>query len=93
MGSYSDGRILESSCKLDGSAITLKREYLSVRIRDFGVQTTLRFTFTRGADQLLDFIKYKTPDLATTEITIVKFLLTFSILPPKKSRGPMATCF
>lgn len=72
---------------LDGSAVTLKREYLSSRIRDFGVQATLRFTFTRGADQLLDFIKYKTPKLAATEVTIVKGAATEDLKIPALFNG------
>ncbi|WP_178075897.1 cellulase family glycosylhydrolase [Paenibacillus oralis] len=57
---------------LEGSVLTLNGKYLSTLVQDLGVQATLKFKFNEGAEQSLDIIKFKAPEMAVTEVTIEK---------------------
>ncbi|MFC5471206.1 cellulase family glycosylhydrolase [Cohnella suwonensis] len=72
---------------LSGSTLTLKKEYVSSYIQHLDVGDQLRFKFTNGADQLLDLIKYKTPELAITEVTIDKGAATEDLKIPTTFNG------
>ncbi len=88
-GVYNEGVELSEGTDyvLSGSTLTLKKEYVSSFIQNFGVGAQLRFKFTYGADQLLDLIKYKTPELAITEVTIDKGAATEELKIPTNFNG------
>ncbi len=56
----------------NNSRVTIKKEYLRklIQLEPIGLNNTLTFKFSQGADQIVKFIQYEQPVISKTSITI-----------------------
>lgn len=68
----SEQRLLSegSDYQLNGDEVILTSEYLTSIVEGFGVNETLTFNFSSGADQEVSIIEYATPEFEQTAVTI-----------------------
>lgn len=89
IGIYNGNKRLKQGTdySLNGTTLTLTKQYLTSTIHNLGSQAQLQFKFNHGGMQTLDIINYKKPVIAKTEITISKGALIADLAIPTLFNG------